>query len=144
MADGIMRVKAARNNGVMPDDPATVEQIHGIMGGGAAQFFQTLKLEREMPKYEDIVASPSTVKIPSKPDAMMLTCYQLAHLIRPEHAAQVIEYMDRLPKEFNVTFATTACSRQPKLVATPAFSKWVAQNTSLMAAVSRVTGRKGI
>ena len=144
LADRIMAVKAARNNGIMMDDPTTVEQIHGIMGGGAAQYFQFIKLEREMPKYEDIVADPKGVKVPTKPDAMMLVCYQLAHMIKPEHAAEVITYIDRLPQEFNVTFATTACRRQPRLVATAAFSKWVATNSSLMAAVTLVTSRKGM
>lgn len=136
MADKIMQFKAKRNGGKMPDDASTVEQIQGIMGAGAGQYFAFVKLDREMPKYEEIIAGPSKVKVPSKPDAMMLVCYQLAHQIKPADAAAVIEYMERMPKEFAVTFATTACRRQPQLVATPAFSKWAKENSSLMAAIT--------
>lgn len=136
MADRLMQVKAKRNGGVMPDDPGTVEQMQGIMGGGASQYFAFVKLEREMPKYEDIIAGPSKVKVPTKPDAMMLICYQLAHMIQIKDAAQVVEYMERLPKEFAVTFATTACKRQAQLVATPAFAKWARENSALMAAIT--------
>lgn len=136
MADGLMQLKAARNGGKMPDDPGTVEQLTGLMGGGAAQYFAFVKLDREMPKYEEIVAAPSKVKVPSKPDAMMLVCYSLAHQIQIKDAAAVVEYMERLPKEFAVTFATTACKRQVQLVSTPAFGKWARENSALMAAIS--------
>lgn len=136
MADKLMLHKSKRNGGKMPDDASTVEQIQGIMGAGAGQFFAFVKLDREMPKYEEIIKDPAHVKVPSKPDAMMLTCYSLAHQIKPVDAAQVITYMERLPKEFAVTFATTACRRQPQLVATPAFSKWAKENSGLMAAIT--------
>lgn len=136
MADRLMQVKAKRNGGKMPDDAATVEQVQGIMGGGAAQYFAFVKLDREMPKYEEIVAAPSKVKVPSKPDAMMLVCYSLAHQIKPQDAAQVIEYMERMPKEFGVTFATTACRRNINLVSTKAFGEWARQNSNLMAAIT--------
>lgn len=136
MADRLMQAKAARNNGVMPDDPTTVEQMMGIMGGGAAQYFAFVKLEREMPKYQDIIADPMKVKVPTKPDAMMLICYQLAHMITVKDAAPVVAYMERLPKEFAVTFATTACKRNAQLVATPSFAKWARENSALMAAIT--------
>lgn len=136
MADKLMQVKAKRLGGKMPDDASTVEQVQGIMGAGAAQFFAFVKLEREMPKYEEIVANPGKVKVPSKPDAMMLVCYHLAHHIKTAEAGAVVEYMERMPKEFAVTFATTACRRVPQLIATPAFAKWAKENSSLMAAIS--------
>lgn len=136
MADKLMQHKARRNGGKMPDDPTTVEQVQGIMGAGAGQYFAFVKLDREMPKYEDIVRDPKHVKVPSKVDAMMLVCYSLAHQIKLQDAAQVIEYMERLPKEFAVTFATTACRRQIQLVSTPAVTKWAKENSSLMAAIT--------
>jgi len=136
IADKLMQHKAKRNGGKMPDDATVVEQVQGIMGHGAGQYFAFVKLDREMPKYEEIIANPSKVKVPSKPDAMMLVCYSLAHQIKIADAAAVIEYMERLPKEFSVTFATTACRRQSQLVATPAFGKWARDNSALMAAIS--------
>jgi hypothetical protein len=135
MADRLLQIKKKRT-GDIPDDASTVEQIHGIMGAGASQYFAFVKLEREMPKYEDIVKNPDKVKVPQKPDAQMLVCYSLAHQIKIKDASAVVEYMERMPKEFAVTFATTACKRQPMLVAEPAFDKWARQNSSLMAAIA--------
>jgi len=142
MADRLLSVKARRNGGRVPDDAGTVEQIRGIMGAGCAQYFAFVKLEREMPKYEDIIAKPKDVKIPTKPDAQMLVCYQLAHQVKVNEAESVITYIDRLPKEFAVTFASTACRRLPALLATPAMNAWARENSSLMAAVRSQDARK--
>ena len=141
MGDRLMQAKAGRNGGVMPDDPLTIEQVMGIMGGGAAQYFAFVKLEREMPKYEEIVRDPKGVKVPQKPDACMLVCYQLAHMVKEKDADAVVEYMTRLPTEFSVTFATTACKRQPMLVANKSFDAWARKNSSLMAAIALIVFR---
>jgi hypothetical protein len=137
MVDRLLQAKIKRA-GEIPDDATTAEQVAGIMGAGGAQYMAFVKLEREMPKYEEIVKDPTGVKVPSKPDAQMLVCYQLAHQIKVKDTASVVAYMERMPKEFAVTFATTACKRQPMLVAETAFDKWARQNSSLMAAIALV------
>jgi hypothetical protein len=139
MVDRLMQVKMQRTGGVLPDDPITAEQISGIMGAGAAQYMAFIKLEREMPKYEEIIANPNECRVPTKPDACMLVCYQLAHMIKEKDAAAVVTYMERLPKEFAVTFATTACKKKPLLVNDKAFEGWAKKNSSLMAAIALVS-----
>ena len=134
--DKLLQTKMRRNNGEIPDTPEVAEQLHGTMGAGAAQYLNFIKIQREMPKYADIIKDPSGVKVPSKPDAQMLVCYQLAHEIKAQHASQVIEYIERLGKEFAVTFATSACKKNVALVSEPAFDKWARNNSSLMAAIA--------
>lgn len=124
----------------LPDDSDTLEEIAGMIGdAAAAQLFAFVKLEREMPSYEDIVANPSKTKLPSKPDAQMLVCYSLAHRVTIEQAGSVIEYVDRMPKEFGVVFAKAACTRDRRFVATPGFAKWIKNNASLMAQLNNMT-----
>jgi len=134
--DRLLQVKMARNGGEIPDTPEVSEQLAGMIGAGSGQYLNFIKLQREMPKYADIVKSPGTVKVPTKPDAQMLVCYQLAHEIKTKDATQVIEYIERMPKEFAVTFATNACRKNMALVSEPAFDKWARQNSSLMAAIA--------
>jgi hypothetical protein len=136
MVDRLLQVKMANNGGELPDSPEVAEQLQGIMGAGAAQYMAFIKIQREMPKYSEIVKDPGGVKVPKAPDAQMLVCYQLAHEIKPKDSAQIIEYVERLPKEFAVTFATTACKKNMQLVNEPAFDKWARQNSSLMAAIA--------
>ncbi len=139
MVDRLLKAKASRNNGAVPDDPATQEAVRGIMGEGeAAQYFAFVRLEREMPKYERIVADPMHVKVPEKPDAKMLICYNLAHRVSKQDAPSVVKYVERFEKEFGVTFAQAACKRDLTLVTTPAFVKWSIENASLMAAIALI------
>lgn len=119
-----------------PDDADTMEEVAGMIGEAAAgQFFAFVKLEREMPKFEDIVSDPAGTRIPEKPDAAMLICYNLAHRVEKVTASPVIEYVDRLPKEFGVIFAKAAVAKDPKIIIEPGFQKWVKENASLMAAI---------
>lgn len=135
-SDEYLRILTPENDNP-PDDPIVQEEITGKMGGPTtAAYFAFVKLERNMPKFERIIADPKGVKVPDKADAQMLVCYNLAHRVTEKTAAQVITYVERMPKDFSVTFATAAVRKQPLLVAVPAFDKWCSANASLMAAIT--------
>lgn len=143
MADKLLNIKAARSGGAVPVDPVTVETLEGLIGTGAAQQYMIfVRLDREMPPYEEIVKSPAKAKVPTKPDAQMLISYNLAHRVKIDDAGPVIEYVERMPKEFSVTFATSAVKRQPGLVRTKAFSEWVNRNSSLMASIATINSSR--
>ena len=143
MVDKLLSAKAKRNGGVIPEDAVTVESISGLIGGGAATAYMVfVKLEREMPKYEDIVRKPADTKLPTKPDSQMLACYNLAHRVQMEDAEAVIKYVERMPKEFSVTFATAACKKTPMIVRTPAFQAWTKANSSLMASIATINSAR--
>lgn len=133
MADRILSLMTT--DGELPDASAG-ELVAGVIGQAAvAQYFSFVALEREMPKFEDIVAAPDKVRVPDRPDAQMLVCYSLAHRVEDNTIAPVVQYIDRFPKEFGVTFVKAATQRNYKLITTPAFRKWCSDNSALMAAV---------
>jgi hypothetical protein len=137
-ADEYLQVVAKSSpGGQFPDDPITMEEVTGMIGAAAtASLFAFVRLDREMPKFENIVKDPMAVKIPEKPDAQMLVCYNLAHRVTQETAEPVIKYVDRMPKEFAVTFAQSACRRDYSLLRHPAVNSWAQKNAALMAAVA--------
>jgi len=123
-------------DGVLPDDELTCEEVAGGIGDAAAgQLFSFVKLEREMPKFEDIVANPKTCKLPSKPDASMLVAFNLAHRAAPQNIDPVVEYMERLGREFGVIFGRSAVRRDARLLASKGMAKWVKENSTLMAQI---------
>lgn len=123
----------------IPDDPALAEEAQGMIGvGGASQYFAFVRLEREMPKFEKIIADPTGTKVPqNKPDAAMLIAYNLAHRVCDKTIKPVITYVQRLEKEFAITFAKVACTRNSDLVIHPAMREWTSKNASLLAALSK-------
>ncbi len=122
-------------DGKLPVDALAVEDTAGRIGeSAAAQLFAMIRLGMEQPEYEDIVKSPETVRVPDKPDAQMLVAYSLAGRVSPADAGQVVKYIERMPKEFAVTFAKAACERNPKLIV--AFDDWIERNATLMTVIS--------
>ena len=124
-------------NGNEQIDPYLVEEASGMIGlAASSQYFVYVTLNRTMPKFADIVASPKTVPVPQAPDAQMLVCYSLAHQVDRDTAKPCIDYIERMPKDFAVTFANSAAKRKPQLVTTPAFKDWLKQNSALLAVIA--------
>lgn len=132
----VMCERILKRGNEIATDPDSVELATGMIGAGAAaQLFAFIRLGQEMPKYDEIVKSPKQVKVPGKPDAQMLVCYSLAARVSAQDAEPIVTYIERMPKEFAVTFAKAACKRDFSLVNTPTFSAWCAKNSSLMTAI---------
>jgi MoxR-like ATPase len=137
-SDKYLQMLAADNKGDVPVDPDTVEEIGGDIGDStAAQYFTHIRMEQELASFEQIVAKPLDVRMPDKPDAMMLLCYKCAHQVDDKTIAPVIKFIDRMPAEFAVTFAHSASVRRPSLIMTDAMDEWTQNNASLMAAITR-------
>lgn len=128
----------ANSEGKIPTDGSVITYVAGGIGeAAAAQLFAFVRLGQEMEPLEKIIADPKGSRIPEKPDAQMLVCYSLAARIDASTADPIIQYVERMPKEFALTFARAACNRDYKLAITPAFRAWTQRNSTLMAAISR-------
>jgi len=118
----------------VPTTGVTMEAMAAMIGHEAAMsVLNFIRLDQEMPTIEQIVAAPDTCAIPDSLDARYLICYSLAHRVTEKNAEKVLIYVDRLGKEFSVTFAKAACGRLPMLALTPSFTTWAKGNSSLMA-----------
>lgn len=134
MADSILHSMTV--DGKLPDDTLAQNVVTSLIGAAAArQYFVFVQLENELPRFEDIIADPTGMKVPERPDAKMILCHNLAHRITPETVDPVVTYMNRFPKEFGITFVKSATGRNYQLQRTPAFKKWAADNSSLMVAL---------
>jgi len=129
--------KMRDGKGEFRTDAVASEIASGLVGAPtAAQIIATIKLANEMPDFGDICRDPNGVKVPERPDAQMLVVYNLAHRVTEKTASPVIEYMQRMPKDFGVIFARASLRRDPMLLHTAAFDKWVAANASVLVAIS--------
>jgi hypothetical protein len=117
----------------LPTTTDAIELASGYIGQAAsAQLFATLRLAAELPPLDQIIASPATCKVPQKPDAQMLVCYNLAARVDTANLPPIIKYVERLPADFAITFAKAATTRLPSLVIQPAMMDWARRNNSLM------------
>ena len=127
----------------MSDDPETLpmdavanEVAAGWIGeAAAAQFIATARLANEMPSFKNIVSDPQRCRLPDAPDAQMLVAYKLAAMVDEDTFDPVMQYIDRMPKEFALSFLKGAVKRNKSLVNTGTFNTWALANTSLFNAV---------
>jgi hypothetical protein len=139
VAAGELLVTLGGKNGSLPTDDDAVEvAAAGIGQAAAAQLFATIRLDNELPKIETILGNPSAAKLPSAPDAQMLTCYKLAQLADDKTLGPFITYIERLPADFGVTFAKSLCTRNPMMVAKPPMLAWSKRNSGIMAMMSTI------
>jgi hypothetical protein len=128
-------LEAMADGGPIPTHDHAVETA-AIGQAAAAQLFATIKLEAELPSMQSIIATPTTAKMPSGPDAQMLVAYKLAALAEDTTLAPIIKYIERMPADFSITFAKALCTRNPMFAAKPAMIDWSKRNSTLMATMA--------
>jgi len=120
---------------VLPGAPA--ELVHpvvaGCVGDGpAAEFVGFLRLYRELPDLDAVLARPDAAPVPREPAVLYALVGALVERCRSDQAplAQVVQYALRLPEEFAVLALRDALAVNPRLVGLPAVQQWIARARS--------------
>jgi hypothetical protein len=101
----------------------------GAVGkGAAAAFLAFLKVYKNLPSIDGIIADPDGAPIPSAPEVLYAVCGTLARRTTTANWTSIARYLGRLPKEFGVCLVTEAVKRCPDIQSTRAFGDWQAQN----------------
>jgi hypothetical protein len=122
----------------IPTDALTIEELSGGIGKPACvQFVKTIRLGQELTSYEDVIANPTKVTLPGKPDAMRLMSYKIASRVSPTDAKAALVFMARMPMEHQTVFVRMAIQRQYQLAFEPNFAACCGRNTALIAILNR-------
>lgn len=111
------------------------EAAAGLLGEGtAAQFVAFLRVAQEIPSFEDIVKNPTKCRLPDvdRPDAQYATMQMIAHRCSKDTAKPAFEYLQRMPKEFQVSGLKAALTRCADLVHSKGFASWLRENRDLV------------
>lgn len=130
------------NGGVIPlDDPWFAEGCAGHCGMPQTQSVLSFyKFQLDLPSYESIVKDPSGVEVPTKADMQMLIAYELAGKVQREDIGPVLQYIERLPRDFAITFTKSLMRRDAKsYLNTPAMSAWIARHAYLVSIIGSLT-----
>ncbi|CAB4144576.1 hypothetical protein UFOVP470_43 [uncultured Caudovirales phage] len=121
-------------------DAMDMETLGGTVGAVAAADIRAfLELHDQLPSKRDVLEHPDTAKVPKGMDGQMVVVQMLAFDVNEDNADAIIKYVRRLSEDMAVTFAKTAAARNRKLLMTKAFTKWTAENNSLLSAVAALS-----
>ncbi|QLA15459.1 AAA family ATPase [Desulfolutivibrio sulfoxidireducens] len=115
--------------------PAEVEYdlLRGTVGeGAAAEFTGFLRVWRELPDTDAVLANPHHAPVPSDPAAVYAICEALARTAAAETMPALAGYAARLPVEFGVLLMRDALRRDREVAGTEAFAAWARDNAHVL------------
>jgi hypothetical protein len=101
------------------------EAICGIVGDGAAtEFLGFLRIYRDLPDIDQILAHPTTADVPVEAQVLYALCGALSRKVTDKNAKAAMTYADRLKGEFSVLLVKDIIRLRPELLKTQAFIAW--------------------
>ena len=88
---------------------------------------------QDMPDINDILANPTTAKVPTEPSQRYAVANALSKLADRKTFTNVITYAKRLPRDFEALTVLEATDRDPKLTSVKGYSEWAIANADLLA-----------
>ena len=109
------------------------EVIAGAAGEGfAAEFLGFLKVYKELPDIDRLIANPDKAKVPTEPDILYAVCGALSAKANKKNFANVVRFIERLPGEFQVLVMKDAIPRSAALANTKTFADWASKQADVI------------
>ncbi len=99
-----------------------------VSGGVALEFAQYAKIANDLPTIQTILDDPKTAKLPDEPSARFLVTGCVAAHTNPDNIDKMLDYLDRLPKEFQVIGMQSMIKRNTELENSDAVQQWITSN----------------
>jgi len=100
-------------------------KIRAFVGKAAAvEFNNFMKIVRELPTIDEILKNPKLAKVPNELDAVHATASLLLHNVTDKNFSTLMEYVVRIPEDFQAVFVLEAIKRDDNLADTKAYIDW--------------------
>lgn len=107
--------------------------VAGSVGHGAAiDYMAFLKLYRSLPSIDAILLNPTGSPVPTEASTLYAVSSALARRAQPQNLGRIVQYLDRLPVEFNVMAIRDATTRDAQLSSTPEFTSWAVKHSEVV------------
>lgn len=119
-ANRILQVTEEGSSDLLPMLAGTISE------GVAREFLSFCKIFKDLPSITQIITSPKTVDIPQEPSVLFALTGAISHNTNAENTASIMEYVIRLPVEFQVVCVKGTLRKTPQLSGNAAIQKWIA------------------
>jgi len=100
--------------------------------GAAGEFSAYKKLANELPHFEEILADPLHIPVPTNPSTQYATSGMMAAKVTLENFEKVMKFMTRMSVEYQTVFMTDATSFVEDLEDHKEFEKWALANNHVI------------
>jgi len=99
--------------------------------GAAAEWVAARDMMNKMPSIDAIRLHPDHAEVPHEPAVRFAVATALSMTATPDSFGRDMQYVDRLPKEFQMVYVTDALRLNPPLQQTKAFIDWAIKNKDI-------------
>ncbi len=108
--------------------------LAGTIGEGAAREFKSFtEVFESLPKIGAIISNPTGVVINNSPDVLFAITGLIAHEVTKGNINQIIQFVNRLPLEFQMITWISSIKRNKEIYSLPAIKEWIAKNAKHVA-----------
>lgn len=105
--------------------------LAGAISEGVAREFVTFcKIYKELPTISQIVANPKITTVPGEPSVLYALTGSISHNADAANMAALIEFIERMPIEFQVVCLRELLRRKPELKTHAALRPWIARTAN--------------
>lgn len=102
----------------------------GTIGQGKAREFLTYcEIEKDLVTFDQVVKAPSKITLPTEPSTMYFLCGSLASKVDAKTLGAVVEFVERLPIEFQIVCFRDMLKRNKDLKKEKALRDWIITNS---------------
>ena len=99
--------------------------------GAAAEWVAARDMMHKMPSIDSIRLHPDRAEVPTEPAVRFAVATALSMTTEPEAFARDMQYVSRMPKEFQMVYVTDALRLHPDLHQTKDFINWAVANKDI-------------
>lgn len=99
--------------------------------GAAAEWTSARDLMHKMPNIDVVRMHPDTSEVPSEPAVLFAVATSMSTTTTSDAFPRDMQYVSRMPKEFQMVYVTDALRQHPELQTTKAFTDWAIKNQDI-------------
>jgi hypothetical protein len=122
---------------IIKQEPEIVVDLLPILAGcvgeaTAREFYAFTSVFSELPTIQDIITNPFSLTVPDEPSTLYAISSLIGHHLSKDNITSIIEYVLRMPIEFQTITLRGAIRKEVSLINTPAVVKWGSANSELL------------
>lgn len=110
-------------------DPLAIPMLAGTISLGVArEFIGFCRIYQDLPTIEKIIAQGKSLLVPSEPSTLFALTGAIAAYFKEDNAAPLMDFVVRMPKEFQVVCLREIVQRDRGAMAFPPIVEWIRFN----------------
>ncbi len=113
------------------DSKDRLPMLAGTLSEGVArEFIGFCKIQDTLPTMHELMANPKTTPVSQEPSVLYALTGAIAHHANKDNCTELLQYVERMPIEFQVVCLRSIVRRNKPMLAHSAIRSWIASNAT--------------